>query len=171
MRKLVLTALFFCLLATGAYAAEAKIGYVDIAQVLNSAPQMDKIRENLQSEFKDEEQAIAKKQEELKALQEKAAAEGKNMSEDQQVKMQEQFLQLRNEYGQMLQEYRQMTSRRQQEEFAKFNTIVRREIQAFAQQEGYDLILTEGVAYANSSLNVTDKVLARIKAAAGKDGK
>lgn len=168
MRKilLVVSSLF---LLVGAAHAETRIGYVDTARVLNEAPQMQEIRDRLKSEFKDEEEAIQKKQNELLELQEKAKSQGENMSDAERKKLQEQFLKLRGEFSKLLQDYKEKASARQQEEFSRFDNVVKREIQQFAQQEGYDLILTDGVAFANSSIDVTDKVIARIKAAAASE--
>lgn len=170
MRK-ILSVLSIFLFSVGAAHAANDIGYVNVARIMNEAPQVQDIRDRLQSEFKDEEAALKKKQQELKELQEKAKAKAQEMSDAERKDLQQEFVRLRSEFGSLLQDYQEKTNKRQQEEFSQFNTVVRREIQSFAQQEGYELILTDGVAFANASIDITDKILERIKAAAAKDGK
>lgn len=48
---------------------------------------------------------------------------------------------------------------RRNEELAKLQKIVNQGIKAIGKKEGFDLILYEGIAYTNNSLDVTQKVL------------
>jgi Skp family chaperone for outer membrane proteins len=44
--------------------------------------------------------------------------------------------------------------------------LVFNEIQTFAREENYDLLLIEGVAHASARVDVTDRILARLQARA-----
>lgn len=142
--------------------AETKIAVIDMAELLQKAPQMQEIRERLSEEFKDEETALEAKQQELRALQEKAAKELEKMSETERTKLQEQFLKLRGEFNQMLQTYQQERGQRQEEELGQFERLVTREVQAYARDNGYDVVLSAGVLYKSPSVNITDEVLDRL---------
>ena len=49
------------------------------------------------------------------------------------------------------------------EEFGKVQKVIREVIQQFAKDRYYDLIVSEGVVWANPRINITDDILTRLR--------
>ena len=60
-------------------------------------------------------------------------------------------------------EFREDFTVRRNEEFGKIQRQVVETIQTFAKEEGFDIIVGEGVVYANEKVDVTAKVVERLK--------
>lgn len=149
-------------------ATAAEVAAVNMPELLQKAPQTAEIRDKLKSEFASDEEALKAKQEELRALQEKFAKDAETMSDEEKKAMQKQFVQLRAEFTQLYQSYQQKMGKRQQEELGEFQTVILREVQAYARDEGYDIVVSQGVLYASPAVDITDEVLERLKATATK---
>ena len=52
---------------------------------------------------------------------------------------------------------------RRNQEMAKVWEILRNTIQTYGKEQGYDLILFEGVSYASPQVDVTDDILKQLK--------
>lgn len=165
MRKtlLIFTAAMVSLFATQLHAAELKVGVVNTPKLIAESPQAAALREKLQQEFAPQGRELQAQQNEIKSLQEKFQRDQAVMSESERTNMERRVRDLARDF-----QYRQQTLQEDQrtrynEEMSKLQVELVNAIQAFAKAEGYDLILTEGVAYRADALDVTDKVLARIK--------
>lgn len=166
MYKLVLFLIAFLGFSNAALAVE--VAAVNMQEVLQKAPQTAEIRETLKSEFSTDEVALKAKQEELRALQEKFAKDAETMSVEEKKTMQKQFVELRAQFTKLYQEYQQKMGKRQQEELSQFETVILREVQAYARDKGYDIVVSQGVLYASPAVDITDEVLERLIAADSK---
>ena len=61
-------------------------------------------------------------------------------------------------------EFQEDLNLRQNEEYGQLQRAMLKEVQDFAQQQGYDLIVGDGVLYVNSAVNITDEVLRAVEA-------
>ena len=61
------------------------------------------------------------------------------------------------------------SDRRQRELLGPIQQQLISEVQTFGEAEGYDMILAEGIVYASKTVDVTDAVLERLKAANASD--
>jgi outer membrane protein len=59
--------------------------------------------------------------------------------------------------------FREDFSIRRSDEINKLQKDILNAINALAKEEGYDLVVGEGVVYANSRVDITDKILARLQ--------
>ena len=66
---------------------------------------------------------------------------------------------LQREVTRLQNEFREDLNLRQNEELGKLQRELLKEVQEYALQEGYDLIVGDGVLYASTSVNITDNVL------------
>ena len=64
----------------------------------------------------------------------------------------------------MQNEFREDLNLRQNEELGKLQRSLLKEVQDYALQEGYDLVVGDGVLYASTSVNITDNVLRALEA-------
>lgn len=151
------------------YAADTKIAYVNITTILQQAPQTETIRTALEKELTPKKKEVEAKQAELQKLGETLSKKGTDKITDAEK---EQFSKLRQEYGQMVQEYQQIANKRQNEELGTFQNTILREVQTYARENGYSLVIGEGVMYASPTVDITAQILARLqdaaKAASGK---
>ena len=63
-----------------------------------------------------------------------------------------------------LNEFQEDFNVRRNEELSKLQRDLLKEVQAYAKQKGYDLIVGDGVLYAAQSIDVTAQVLANVEA-------
>ncbi|HEX7030600.1 MAG TPA: OmpH family outer membrane protein [Gammaproteobacteria bacterium] len=165
MRKsiLVIGATFALAFAASAQAAELKIGVINGQQLVAQSPQAETLSKQLEEEFAPERRELLAQQNELKELQEKYQRDAEVMSESERASMEQRLRDLGRDF-----QYRQRTvgedfQRRQREELARLQQQLQQAINEFAAAEGYDLILSEGVAFRGEALDVTDELLAYIK--------
>ncbi len=71
---------------------------------------------------------------------------------------------LGREFERLRTEYQEDSNLRQNEEFSVLQRSVLKEVQDYAQEQGYDLIVGDGVLYVNSTVNITEEVLNSIVA-------
>lgn len=143
-------------------AAELKIGVVHVQKLVAESPQAQKIQEKMQQEFAPRERELMTQQNELKGLQEKFQRDAQVMSESERSNMERRIRDLGRDLQFRVQSLREDAQTRQQEEMGKLQRELGQAVEAFAKAEGYDLILTDGVAFRKEALDVTDQVLKRI---------
>lgn len=151
------------LAAAPVQAADLKIGVINTQQLVAESPQADALREKLEQEFAPTRRELLAQQNELKTLQEKFQRDAQVMSDSERDNMERRIRDLGRDlqYGQ--QKATEDFRIRQNEELGKLRQELQQAINDFAKAEGYDLILSEGVAFNVDALNVTDEILARIK--------
>lgn len=143
-------------------AAELKVGVVHVQKLVAESPQAQQIQEKLQQEFAPRERELMAQQNELKGLQEKFQRDAQVMSESERSNMERRIRDLGRDLQFRVQSLREDAQTRQQEEMGKLQRELGQAVEAFAKAEGYDLILTDGVAFRKETLDVTDQVLKRI---------
>lgn len=165
MRKplFIFVAAIFSLFAGPLQAAELKIGVVNTQKLITESPQAAALREQLQQEFAPQARELQAQQNEIKGLQEKFQRDQEVMSESERSNMERRLRDLMRDFQYGQQTLQEDQRSRYNEGMGKLQIELRNAIHAFAEAEGYDLILTEVVAYSADTLDVTDQVLARIK--------
>ncbi|MEL7310610.1 MAG: OmpH family outer membrane protein [Pseudomonadota bacterium] len=154
-------------IGTNAQAQELKIGVVNVQGLLQAAPQTKASMEALQEEFAPRERTVRAKTEEFEALQEKAQRDAAVMGEAELRNMQRDLRDGQRELERLQQEFLEDSSLRRNEELGKLQRMLVEEIETFATENGYDLILSEGVAFASGRTNVTGQILAQLQAKEG----
>lgn len=156
----LLAALFF---ATAAGAANLKIGFVNAARVSMDAPQSDVAREKLEKEFQPRDQELGAVQKEIKGLEEKLARDGAVMKESERSRLEREVVSRKRELRRMQDEFREDFNLRRNEELAKLQRRILEVIQQLAKEEKFDLIVSDGVVYASDQVDITAKVIERLK--------
>ena len=154
-------------LSATAQAQELKIGVVNVQGLLQAAPQTKATLEALQEEFAPRERTVRAKEEELKALQEKAQRDAAVMGETELRNMQRDLRDVQREVERLGQEYNEDINLRRNEELGKLQRMLLQEIEAFATENGFDLIVGEGVIFASGRMNVTGQILEQLQAKQG----
>jgi outer membrane protein len=159
-RSIALLAVSFCgLLAAGQAGAETKIGYVNFQKLLEEAPQTKSAMQSLENEFGPRRRELMTMQTDLKAKEDKLQKEGAVMSEADRTNAEKTFRDQQREFSRKAGEFQDDASTRKNEELGKVQRYLFGEIQTYANAQGFDLVLGDGVLFAKTPLDITAAVL------------
>ena len=150
--------------AMPASAQETKIGVVNLQYIVQNAPQTRAVMQSLQEEFAPREREIVAKQNEFEELQTKAQTDAAVMGETERRNMEKDLRDLQRDLQRLGQEYQEDLNLRQNEELAALQRTLVKEVQDYAEAQGYDLIVGDGVLYVSTAVNITEAVLATVTA-------
>jgi outer membrane protein len=157
------------LLMLGAFAQPAaaqdlKIGVVSLPALIERAPQTKAAMDALQEEFAPRQREFEAKKKEFEDLQAKAQKDLAVMGEAERRNAEKDLRDLQRELQRLQNEFQEDLNLRQNEEYGLLQRAMLKEVQDFAQQQGYDLIVGDGVLYVDSAVNITDEVLRVVEA-------
>jgi len=160
-RSIPLLGLCLCLaLISGPANAEIKMGVVNFQKLLEEAPQTKTAMQALENEFAPRRRELLTMQNDLKAKDEKLQKEGAVMSEADRAKAEKSLRDQQREFSRKAGEFQDDASTRRNEEIGKVQRYLVTEIQGYANAQGYDLVLGDGVFFAKGPLDITANVLA-----------
>ena len=162
---LLLTTVLALASAGSALGQDLKMGYVNAARLLEEAPQAETATARLKEEFAPREEEIIRAQRELNDLEEQARRDADVMSESRLRSLERDILARKREVRRLQDEFRDDLNFRRNEEIGKLQQQVKEIIESMGKEENYDLILYEGIAYASPSVDLTDKILERLRRA------
>lgn len=165
---LVISCVF--LLASHAMAADLKVGYVNAARLLEEAPQAEEASRRLKKEFAPREESIMATQKEVADMEEQLRRNADVMTEEGRRKLERDIVAQKRELRRFQDEFREDLNFRRNEEIGKLQQLVKEIIETVGEDEDYDLILYEGIAFANERIDLTVKILERLKTEVGKSG-
>jgi len=163
-------AALLCMLGTGAIGAELRVAYVNMAKVLEDAPQATEASAKLEQSFSPREREIVALQREVRELEERLLRDGQGMTDVTRGGLELDLRSRKRELKRQQDEFREDLNLRKGQELAAIQRLVIDAIQGLAKREGYDLVLSEGVVFASSRVDVTDRVLERLRQAAERRG-
>ncbi len=153
-----------CAIAFPAAAQELKIGVVNIPVLMERAPQTKAAMDALREEFAPREREYLARQKELQDLTAKVQKDVAVMGETERRNAEKNLRDLRRDVDRLGNAYREDVNLRQNEELAKLQRSVLKEVQDYAAAEGYDLVVGDGVLFASSAVNITEEVLRTVEA-------
>jgi len=160
-RFLLAGTLACCLAATSAFAADLKLGYIDMQRALNTSEAGKEAKEQLAARVKKYQEEINVKQEEIKKLKDELEKQGMLLSESSRAAKEK-------DYQQRLKEFQRFTKDAQEELQGKDEEFTRKIlegmekiIQEFGRKNGYTFIFVknEGMLFADDKADVTEEVL------------
>lgn len=174
--SIVVTLIFTLTAGVLPAAAEMRLGYVDAARLLDEAPQAKDATNRLKDEFASREEEIAVAQDKIKRLEEGLQRDGAVMSEEERKKQTLDILSRKRELRRMQDEFREDVNIRRNDAIGNLQALIKQTIEEIGSAQKFDLIFFDGIAYANSALDITDQVLDGLKkryqgAATGSKGK
>jgi len=149
-------------LVSTAHAADIKLGFVNVARILEKAPQAEKAKVALEKEFSPRNKRLLASQKEIKKLDEKLARDAKLMSEAEARRLQRDVLEKKRALKRDQEEFREDFNLRRNEELAKLQRLVFEAIKGLSESEKYDLVLHDGVVFASDAVDITNKVQSRL---------
>jgi outer membrane protein len=165
--KCILIFLGLIFLINPVYAADYKIGYVDLAKILNESPSAKAAQKKLEQEFTPRNKKLAVKAKQIKKQKEKLQKESEIMSSDQIDALQRKIMKGERVLKRDATEAQEDFKLRRRDELGKIENKLKAVILGIAESENYDLILTNAdVTYASdkSNVNITAKVLNKFNA-------
>ena len=160
---LVLTAVTSLVIFSAPQAAEYKIGFVEVARILNQSPQVTEVREKLKKEFSRRDQELLAQGKQIKNLAEQLQRDGAVMSESEAQRLEKDILSRRRKLKNAQSAFQEDLTLRQNEELQKIRKQIAEVIQSISKENKFDLVLESGVVYSSDRANITDKVLDRLK--------
>ena len=157
----VITAAAF--IFSGSVLAETKIGFVDTAKLMEAAPQVKSAQAKIESEFAPREKELVALQQQIRTLEDRISRDSSVMSETESSKLERDVLAKRRDLKRSQEEFRDDLNIRRNEVLAKLQKDIYDVVVAFAKEQNYDLILTQGVVYSSDKVDVTDSVLKKLK--------
>jgi len=159
-RSIPLLALCLCgLTAASQASAEIKVGVVNFQKLLEEAPQTKTAMQALESEFAPRRRELLTMQNDLKAKDEKLQKEGAVMSEADRANAEKTLREQQREFSRKAGEFQDDASTRRNEEIGKVQRFLVGEIQTYANAQGFDLVLGDGVFFAKAPYDITANVL------------
>ena len=147
---------------SGSAFAEIKIGFVDVAKLSESAPQIRSAQMKMDAEFGSREKEIIALQREIEAMEEALARDGAVMSDSERSKKERAILNKRREVKRTTEEFRDDINIRRNEILRKVNTEIGKAIEEYAKQNKFDLIISQGVMHHSDKVDITDKILKKL---------
>ena len=153
-----------CAFTLPAAAQDMKIGVVSLPALIERAPQTKIAMDALQEEFAPRQREFLAKQKEFEDLTAKAQKDFAVMGETERRNAEKDLRDLQREVSRLQNEFREDLNLRQNEEYGVLQRAMLKEVQDYAQQEGYDLIVGDGVLFASTAVNITEAVLRVVEA-------
>ena len=150
------------LASAGVFAADLKIGYVNAVKVIEEAPQGEAALKKLEAEFSPRDKKIIEMQNKIKQLEQELEKSALVLKEADRRAKEHEAVVLKRDVRRLSQEFREDYNLRRNEELASLQKVVYKAIVELAKQENFDLILHEGVIYAGTKIDITEKVLKKL---------
>ena len=169
MKKLFVTIIagaVFAIVAVSAQAASTqKIAVVDFQQILQKAPQVEKIRDALKKEFSKQEDSLVAAQKTLQANADKLHKDSSVMSATDKKALEDKIVKEQQELQKNQIAFQQAFMKAQNDKLSAFIDQVKDKVGEVAEKDGFNLVLTKAsVIYSGNGENdLTDAVLKDLK--------
>ena len=148
-------------LVSTASAQQLRVGYVDMKRVLDNAPQVIAGRDMLDQEFRPRNDSIEADAGRADSLE--LRLQQGDMAEDRRLQMDRELRDMRRNINRRREDLRDELSFRRTEEVQRLEEQINIAVQEIARQNGYDLILSSPVIYADPALDITAIILDQLQ--------
>ena len=142
-------------------AQELRIGYVDMKEVLDNAPQVIAGRAKLDQEFRSRNDAI--EMDEMRADSLEMRIQQGDLDSDSRLRLERELREMKRNISRRKEDLRDELSFRRTEEVQQLEAQINIAVQEIAQRNGYDLILSSPVVFAADHLDITDLILEQLE--------
>jgi len=150
----------------GAAQAQAKIGVVNIARLLQEAPQAQAASQALEGEFANRRRDLENQQKDLKAREDKLQKDGAVMAEAERRNAEKALRDGQRDLARKQNEFLEDLNVRRNEALGQLQRTVLQEVQTYAKSAGLDVVVADAL-YASASVDITNQVLAALQARRG----
>jgi len=154
-------------LPLGAAQAQAKVGVVNVARLLQEAPQAQAASQALETEFATRKRDLQNSERDLKAREDKLQKDGATMAEAERRNQEKALRDGQRDFARKQNEFMEDLNVRRNEALGQLQRAILAEVQTYAKAAGLDVVISEAL-YASPSIDVTNQVLAAMQAKAKK---
>ncbi len=166
MRYALLFLLLITLLPIAAFAEEGgphRVGFVNVAEVLNKSPQVRKLEGELKESYETRKAELDKEQEKLSELENKLSTEGEGMNFDDRSTLEHQILSMRSKLKQEMTWLEEDITIRKSGETSRLIKLLREVIGEVAKENKIDLVFEGAVVYTSDRVDLSGAVLERLQ--------
>jgi len=142
-------------------AGDIKLGFVDIPFLIDEAPQAHAASSRLEREFAPRQAIIKQQKAQLEILREEL--DDSSLDTTERTMKEREYRKIERRMKRDEQEFREELNIQKNQEFKKVRVYVLNAIATFAKSHNYDMIVSDGVLFANKTVDVTDKVLLELQ--------
>lgn len=155
--------LFALLLPVQLYAANLKIGYVDVVKVIEQAPQAKPAQERLDAEFEPRNKKLVDMREKIKTLEQELEKNTLVLRQPERQSKEKELFIIKRNVRRETQQFREDYNMRRNEELAAVQKVVYKTIIDIAKKRKFDLILHGGTIYTSDKIDITGVVLEKLR--------
>lgn len=141
--------------------AQAKVGVVNVARLLQESPQAQAASQALENEFASRRRELETQQKDLKAREDKLQKDGAVMAEAERRNAEKTLRDGQRELARKQNEFLEDLNVRRNEALGQLQRSVLQEVQAYAKSAGLDVVVADAL-YASPSVDITNQVLAAL---------
>jgi len=170
MKMVLLVGALLITFNASAQVTSLKIGVINSARLGDQAPQTQAVLAELQDEFAPRQREIAATQQLLQEKQETYERDGAVMGETERFRLERELREEARDWQRAQDEYIEDLNIRRNEALGALQSYLLQEVQIYATDAGYDLVVGEAL-YFSPAVDITDDVLLSLQAAyEGDDG-
>lgn len=143
--------------------AQGKLGYVDMKRLLDNAPQVQAGRERLQREFAARDTALKADETRLAGLKADFERNGALLAKSEADAKKREIDALERSVKRTRDELRTELKSRSDQELDKSWQEINNTVVDYAREQGLDLVVPSPVVYADPRIDITDRVLERLR--------
>lgn len=143
--------------------AQAKIGVVNVARLLQEAPQAQAASSALENEFAGRRRELEAMQRDLKAREDRLQKDGATMADAERRNLEKALRDGQREGARKQNEFLEDLNVRRNEALGQLQRTVLQEVQIYAQKAGLEIVIGDAL-YAAPSVDITAQVLAALQA-------
>jgi len=143
--------------------AQAKIGVVNVARLLQEAPQAQAATQALENEFAARKRDLQNLERDLKARDEKLQKDGATMAEAERRNQEKALRDGQREFARKQNEFMEDLNVRRNEALGQLQRSVLQEVQTYAKSASLDLVIADAL-FASPSIDITAQVLSALQA-------
>lgn len=161
MRSIIFTALVICIATTTAFAADFKLGYIDMQRAINTSEAGKEAKEQLAARLKKYQDEINVKQDELKKLKEELEKQGAFLNDTTRASKEKDYQQKLKEFQRFTKDAQDEMQGKDEEFTRKILEAMEKVIQEFGRKNSYTFIFVknESMLFVDEKADLTEEVL------------
>lgn len=171
MKRLTLMVVMLVMVAGSVWAAETKVGYIDMQRALNLSEAGKAAKDQLQGKLKGYQEQVNSKQAELQKLKNDLEKQGMTLNEAARAAKEKDYQQKLKDFQRFTKDAEEDLQARDGELTKKILEQLEKIVQEFGKKNGYTMIFDArgaGLLYADTAADLTDEILKALNAAMAK---
>ncbi len=158
-----IAAVLLLMLSTALHAESLKIGYINIDHVVSSSPQFIQANQTVIKEFQPQEEQLLLLSQEIQSLADTFNKNSKALSQSERKSEIQKIANLERQLKQQARTLKKQLKLKNELELGKIQDLINTVIKEVAEEEKFDLILYQEVAFASKKVNITPIISQKIR--------